>query len=401
MRAEIISIGTELLLGEITDTNATYIARALRDIGIDIYFRTTVGDNLDRIASAIRLGLERADVVITSGGLGPTVDDVTREAIAQATGRPLEFHQELLDQIAERFRRFGSVLTENNRQQAYAPAGAVTIENPVGTAPIFILEDQAGTVIVLPGVPREMTYLMEHVVLPWLAAHNDSPSVIRARVLRTAGIGESVIDSQITDLMKLTNPTVGLAAHSGQTDIRITAKASSIDEAEKLIQPVEADLRKRLAPYIYGVEKEAIEEVVTRLLKAKGLRVATIEAGSGGVLARRLQEAAEQAGIDPLHSQILASADDIAVSGMAPTDTPPVLAEKAAVAACKSGADYGVALIIREDADGSTASGIAVSGPGGQESRQTSWASARPDAPIWLSTHAMAMLHRHLSRPLE
>ena len=166
--AEIIAVGTELLLGEITDTNSVFMARKLRDIGVNVFFMSTVGDNLGRIAAAIALALDRAEIVITSGGLGPTVDDMTRQAVAQALDLPLEFHQSLYDGIAERFRGFGSEMTENNRQQAYLPKGAILIENPVGTAPAFIAESPRGAVISLPGVPREMKYLMRESVEPYL-----------------------------------------------------------------------------------------------------------------------------------------------------------------------------------------------------------------------------------------
>ena len=158
--AEIIAIGTELLLGEITDTNSVFMARQLRNIGVNVYFMTTVGDNRGRIADSIEAALSRAGIVITCGGLGPTVDDVTRQAIADATDRPLEFHQSLFDTIAERFRGFGVRMTDNNRQQAYLPQDAILIENPVGTAPSFIVESDAGIIISLPGVPREMKYLL-------------------------------------------------------------------------------------------------------------------------------------------------------------------------------------------------------------------------------------------------
>src|SRR4030043_1486414 len=162
--AEIITIGTELLLGEIVDTNSAFLARSLRDAGIDLFRETTVGDNIRRIAQAIQQSLARSDIVITTGGLGPTVDDPTREAVAQAVGVETEFHAELWEQIRERFKRFGRIPTQNNRRQAYVPKGAKAIENPVGTAPIFILEHGSQVIVSLPGVPSEMEYLMVHEV---------------------------------------------------------------------------------------------------------------------------------------------------------------------------------------------------------------------------------------------
>lgn len=295
MQAEIISIGTELLLGEIVDSNSAHIARTLRDIGLDIYMMTTVGDNEQRTAEAVRIALERANIVITTGGLGPTVDDITRQAIATATGRPLEFRQDLLDQIADRFQRFGVKMKDNNRQQAYIPQGAIAIENPVGTAPIFIVDqpgDEARIVIVLPGVPREMKYLLDEAVVPWLQTRlNLQETLIKALVLRTAGIGESTIDDAIGDLMKTSNPTVGLAAHTGQTDIRITAKAATEEEADALIESVEQELRQRLGEFIYGTGDLPIEDAIIELCMQSGTTLAACEVATDGTLAVRLDEA--------------------------------------------------------------------------------------------------------------
>ena len=237
--AEIITIGTEILLGEIVDTNARYLARALRDAGIDLYRKTSVGDNAKRIALAIQQSLERCDIVITTGGLGPTVDDPTREAVALAMGVETIYCPDLWEQIQERFNRIGRLPTENNRRQAYIPRGATAIENPVGTAPIFIVEAESRVVISLPGVPREMEYLLQHAILPYLKEHYQIQGIIKARVLHTAGAGESQIDALVGDLEELGNPTVGLAAHSGQVDVRITAKADCAEAADELIKPVE------------------------------------------------------------------------------------------------------------------------------------------------------------------
>ena len=240
MRAEIVTTGTELLLGQIDDTNATYLARQLRDLGIDLYFRTTVGDNEVRIAQALEQALLRADLVITTGGLGPTVDDVTREAVARATGRPLALHPELLAQIEAFFARFGSRMGDNNRRQAYLPEGCIPVENPVGTAPAFIVEDERGTIVTLPGVPSEMVYLMKHTIVPYLQGRLGHRDVLVTRVLRTVALGESAIDERIADLETSSNPTVGLSAHPGQTDVRIVAKAATQADAEAMAAEFEA-----------------------------------------------------------------------------------------------------------------------------------------------------------------
>ena len=293
MHAEIVMIGSELLLGELVDTNANKLAIALRNIGLDLYYKTTVGDNEERIADVLNLALDRSDVVITSGGIGPTVDDVTRQAAARATGRRLVYSPELEAEIAERFRGFGRKMAENNRRQAYLPEGAQPLTNPVGTAPCFLSEDVngRGCIISLPGVPRELQHMLENTVIPLLVERIGGIKVTRVRVLRTCAVGESNIDRGIGDLMTGGNPTVGLAAHSGQTDVRITAKADTEDEAEALIDGMETELRKRLGIAIYGVGKETVPEVVGGLLAEKSLKLGIADTLTGGQVARDLTEA--------------------------------------------------------------------------------------------------------------
>lgn len=289
--AEIITIGTELLLGEIVDTNAPYLARSLRDEGIDLYRKTTVGDNPRRIAQAVQQGLERADIILATGGLGPTVDDPTREAIALALGLETEFHAELWEQIQARFRRFSRVPTENNRRQAYIPSGAIAVENPVGTAPAFIVETGGHAVIALPGVPHEMEYLMQNAILPYLREKFHLKGIIKARLLHTAGVGESQIDDRIADLEGSSNPTVGLAAHSGQVDVRVTAKAESEAQADAMIAEVEQIIRNRLGDWIYGADQDTLEKTALQALGKRGWTLAVVEAGLGGELIRKLASA--------------------------------------------------------------------------------------------------------------
>ncbi len=293
MRAEIVMIGTELLLGEIVDTNANLLAVALRNVGIDLYYKTTVGDNEERIAEVLNLALDRSDAVITSGGIGPTVDDVTRQAIARATGRKLIYSEELERQIAARFRNFGRKMAANNRRQAYLPEGALPLENPVGTAPCFLSEDtgERGFIICLPGVPRELAHMMEHTVVPLLVERMGGVKVIHVRVLRTCAVGESNIDRGIGDLMTSSNPTVGLAAHAGQTDVRITARADSKADAEALIAGMESELRERLGVAVYGVDKETVAGVVGGLLSKRELKLGLVDTLTGGQLSRELNEA--------------------------------------------------------------------------------------------------------------
>ena len=286
--AEIITIGTELLLGETVDTNTRYIARTLRDAGVDLFRSSTVGDNHERIAQILREGMTRAEIIITTGGLGPTVDDPTREAVALAVGVETEFRPELWEQIQERFQRYGRTPTENNKRQAYVPQGATAIENKVGTAPAFVSEKDNSVIIALPGVPREMEFLMRKKVMPFLRERFDLNEIIKSRLIHTSGVGESAIDARIGDLEELRNPTVGMAAHAGQVDIRITAKAQSEAEADKLIAEVESQLHERLGHWIYGADKETLEGVVLEGLAKIEMRMAAVETKLDGRLLRRL-----------------------------------------------------------------------------------------------------------------
>src|SRR5512147_1562520 len=278
MHAEIIATGSELLLGEVVDTNSTYIARRLREIGLNLYFKTVVGDNEQRMEEALRIALNRSDVIITTGGLGPTVDDVTRPAVARAVDRELIFSDELLAQIQARFRAYGVPMGENNRRQAYLPQDAVPIENPVGTAPSFIVKQGGHLIISLPGVPREMEYLMEHAVLPYLKENLHLTDVIVIRTLHTVGQGESRIDEAIGELETAANPTVGLSAKTGQVDIRITAKAASLEQAHALNAEMEQRVREQVGQFIFGVDDETLESVVARLLMDQHLSLAGAEA---------------------------------------------------------------------------------------------------------------------------
>ncbi len=286
--AEILAIGTELLLGEIQDTNTRVIARLLRDAGVDLFRTSMIGDNAERIAQAIQDALNRSDFVITTGGLGPTIDDPTRQAVALAAGMELEYHPELWDQILERFRRYSREPSENNRRQAYIPHGARAIENQVGTAPSFITTIHGKPIISLPGVPREMEWALQNHVLPFLREHFQLQGIIKARIIHLAGIGESLVDEQISDLEQLTNPTVGLAAHTGQVDIRITAKATSAELADQMIAEVEAEIRRRVGSHIYGVDQDFLPNVILQTASQKNLSIALVDCGGGGELTHLL-----------------------------------------------------------------------------------------------------------------
>jgi nicotinamide-nucleotide amidase len=286
--AEIIAIGTELLLGEITDTNTRFIARRLRENGVDLLRTSMVGDNAERIALAIHESLSRADFVITTGGLGPTVDDPTRLAVAKAAGVELEYRPELWDQILDRFRRYSREPSENNRRQAYIPQGSQPLENQVGTAPAFITTIAGHFVISLPGVPGEMEWLMGNLVLPFLHETYNLHEIIQVRVLHLAGLGESMVDERISELELLANPTIGLSAHAGQVDIRITAKADSPSRADSMIAEIESDIRHRMGDYVYGADADTLAGVILQITTGKNLNLALVDCGTNGELTRRL-----------------------------------------------------------------------------------------------------------------
>ena len=290
MKCELLMIGTELLLGQIVDTNAGWMAQTLAENGIDVYQKTTVGDNPDRIRATLDSALTRAGVVLTSGGLGPTEDDITRDCIADLLGRPLEFRDDLFRTLEARFAKLGAKMTDNNKRQAFAPRGATAIENPNGTAPGLIVEDARGVIISMPGVPHELKPMLTDSVLPYLRARFGLSGIIHSRVLKVCGIGESRVDAAIGDLiLNSANPTIGLLASPDSTRIRITAKADSIQEADALIDATEAKVRERLPGLIMGTgENLTIESVVDGLLREKGWTLAAGGTVHAAALAHRL-----------------------------------------------------------------------------------------------------------------
>ena len=297
--AEIITIGTEILLGEIVDTNTRYIARTLRSLGVDLYRTITIGDNEERIAGAIRNSMERADIVITTGGLGPTIDDPTREAVAKAAGVETEFREDLWEQVVETIARYGRKPSENQKRQAYVPKGAIGIKNPVGTAPCFIVETPRNAVISLPGVPNEMEHVLHESIIPYLQQRFKLDEVIKVRVLHCAGLGEGMIDEKIADLELLSNPTVGLAAHTGVVDVRIAAKAKSESEANAMIAEIESQVRERLGFVVFGSDEDKLEEVVLDMVARRGLSLTAIESGLDGLLARKVPHTTSIPDLDP------------------------------------------------------------------------------------------------------
>jgi nicotinamide-nucleotide amidase len=291
MNCEIVTIGSELLLGQITDTNASFLARELNLIGLNIALHTTVGDTYTQIKDVLSQAVERSDLVITTGGIGPTEDDLTRQVIADLVGAPLSFQPDLMEQIEAIFKRFGYRMPDNNRKQAFIPEGAIPIPNEVGTAPGFIVEMGSRSIIALPGVPKELHYLLHKEVVPYLKkCYTLDQAMITSRTLKVTGIGESRVDSQIHDLIDdRSNPAVGVLASPGDISITITASAKSAKEAEDLIRPVEQEIRSRLGITVYGTDDDTLHGAVTDLLNDRGYTISVMETFSGGELTVRLQ----------------------------------------------------------------------------------------------------------------
>ena len=291
---EIVTIGTEILLGHLVDTNAPHVARELADHGVDVYAKHSVGDNADRLAAMLDGVLERADGAVTTGGLGPTVDDLTKDAVARAVGKTLVLHEPSLRAIEERFKIFNRPMTDNNRRQAYLPEGCVVLDNPHGTAPGFVaLRDDGKFVACMPGVPREMKPMLAERLIPWLVERFGLREAIHTKTLHTVGIGESALDSKIEDLFRtLENPKIAVLAHGGRVDVKVMAKARSREEADALIEPVAAELRKRIGSGYFGDDDTTLAAAIVARLAERGLTLGTAESCTGGAVADAIVEVA-------------------------------------------------------------------------------------------------------------
>lgn len=292
MRAEILGVGTELLLGQIANTNAQWISERLAEIGVDVLHHSVVGDNLDRVVEAFGLACSRADVVIATGGLGPTQDDLTRDALAIAAGARLVRHEEIAVRLRERFARLGRKMPESNLRQADVPEGARFISPMRGTAPGLVVEIGEARVYAVPGVPVEMREMMQGTILPELAALA-GPSGIASRTVRCVGMSESRIAELLDDLfLGSANPTVAFLAGGGEVHVRLTAKAASLEEANAALEPLVKEVVERLDDVVFSTADERLEEVVGRLLRERGLRIACAESVTGGGVAKRLTDVA-------------------------------------------------------------------------------------------------------------
>lgn len=287
MKAEIITVGTEILLGDILNTNCRYLSRELAAMGIEMYYQITVGDNEERLLKTLEESLNRSDIVICTGGLGPTEDDMTKEVCAKYFGYELELHEPSLDAMLERFKHMNRIPTKNNEKQAYFPKEAYILKNDNGTAPGCIMEKEGKMIVVLPGPPKEMEPMFENYVKPYLSKLTDD--VIESEVLRIIGVGESKVENDILDIIdSQTNPTIATYAKGYECTLRITAKAKSVEEAKELIKPMSDEMKRRFGQSLYAVGETSIEEVVAKMLVENNLKIAVAESCTGGMVSASL-----------------------------------------------------------------------------------------------------------------
>lgn len=287
MKAEIITVGTEILLGDILNTNSRYLSRELAAMGIEMYYQITVGDNEERLLKTLEESLNRSDIVICTGGLGPTEDDITKEVCAKYFGYELELHKSSLDAMIERFKHMNRVPTKNNEKQAYFPKEAYVLKNDNGTAPGCIMEKEGKMIVVLPGPPKEMESMFENYVKPYLSKLTDD--VIESEVLRIIGVGESKVENDILDIIdSQTNPTIATYAKGYECTLRITAKAKSVEEAKELIKPMSDEMKRRFGQSLYATGETSIEEVVAKMLVENNLKIAVAESCTGGMVSASL-----------------------------------------------------------------------------------------------------------------
>jgi nicotinamide-nucleotide amidase len=350
---ETIAIGTELLLGQIVNTNATRIGEKLADAGFDHYHQTVVGDNLERMVDAIHRAVSRSDAVIITGGIGPTKDDVTRDALCAAAGVGMSYSLEYEAELRRRWEARGRVMPESNLRQAQYPDGAEMIPNPKGSAPGLRLRIDDAWVFAVPGVPAEMLPMLDERVIPFLHEISGEPAaVVVSRLIRTWGLSESRVGEMLGDLFdRHDNPTVSFLASSGEIKVRLTAKATDPASAAALISPVESEVKERLGSYVFGIDDDTIERVILGLLDERGWSIATAESATGGQIAARLTavpgaSATFRGGVVAYHEDVKRSllrvpADVIEDQGVVSEATACAMAEGAAHAL---GADVAVAV---------------------------------------------------------
>lgn len=348
--AEILCIGTELLMGDIVNTNAAYIAKEMAALGINLYYQSVVGDNTQRLKESLVLAFSRVDTVITTGGLGPTYDDLTKETIADYFGQKLVLHQPSYDRLCAYFARNNREMTENNKKQAFMPERCTVLENPNGTAPGCCIEQDGKTLIMLPGPPREMKPMFDHWAVPILT--KDSEYTLVSKNLYFFGIGESTLESRLKDLMvNSRNPTVAPYAKTGEVMLRVTARVHRPDEAEGVMAPALKIIEETAGEYLYGVNVGNLQTAAVRILREKGLHAAAAESCTGGLVVKRLTEVSGSSAVfecgvctysNRMKAQILHVKEETLQKFSAVS--PEVAAEMAEGVCALSGADIGVSV---------------------------------------------------------
>jgi nicotinamide-nucleotide amidase len=361
MRAEIISVGTELLLGEILDTNSQYLAQQLTPLGIDLFFVTHVGDNLGRLTDTVQRALKRSDILVMTGGLGPTEDDLTREAVATALGEKMEVVPELERHLREWFRRRNRPMPERNVKQATLIPSAQAVPNPIGTAPGWWVETGGKNIACMPGVPHEMRKMWEEQIVPRLA-EKAGGRVLVTRTLKTIGMGEGGVEELLQPLIRSANPTLATYAKQDGVHVRMGAKAETRDAAVRMLDDFELEVRRYVGEYIYGVDEHALPDVIGELLRKQGLTLATMESCTGGLLASSVTDAAGSS--EYFRGGIVAYTADVKIAnGVAPE-----LIERSGTVSVETAAAMAVAARLQLGADiGLSTTGVA--GPGEMEGK--------------------------------
>jgi nicotinamide-nucleotide amidase len=352
MRAEIIAVGTELLLGQIANTNAQFLSQKLAEVGIGMYYHTVVGDNADRLYDVIQEAFTRSDLIIFSGGLGPTKDDLTKETVARAVGRPLVHDEQALQRIITYFERCGVTMADNNRKQALVIEGSHVLPNDHGMAPGMVIQHENKYIMMLPGPPRELYPMFTTYGLPYLLSLYSNKHVVHSKVLRFFGIGESALEEELIDLIDgQTNPTIAPLAAEGEVTIRLTAKAKSVAEAEQMIEEVERKIEARVGQFIYGYNDDSLASVLVKQLTEQAKTVAFAESITGGLVSHLVTSIPGSSVIlkgsivcytNDVKQRVLAVPQDVLASaGAVSEETARILAEQVR---SRLGSTYGISI---------------------------------------------------------
>jgi competence/damage-inducible protein CinA-like protein len=407
MNAEILSIGTELLLGHITDTNANYLAQQLSGLGINLFFVSQVGDNFGRLTETLRRAHERADLVVMTGGLGPTEDDLSREAIAAVLGETPHVDPALETELRAFFASRNIEMPERNVKQAWVIPSVTPLANPVGTAPGWWAEHDGKVIVAMPGVPSEMTRMWENEVVPRLRTHTGAS--LFTRILRVTGLGESTVEERLDSLIHSDNPTVATYAKRDAVDVRITARATSPGEAEQLVAGVEARAREVLGQHIFGVDSDTLQSVVLTMLIERKLKLATMESCTGGLLANLITDVPGSS--NAFLGGLVSYATEMKIAWGVPRETVETYgvisaetAEAMAVAGCeKLGSDIGVGItgVAGPDEQEGKPVGtvhIAVATPDGVRATSQRFRGARTEIKWRAAVTALSLLRLQLLR---